>query len=146
MKRARASLVVVAAFLAGLGGAFVGQRFAARPVERGGAALHRVLHEELKLDSAQLAGLERLEQGYAIRRRALEAEMRAENARLAAAIEQEHGDGPKVDAAIEASHRTMGTLQKETVAHVFAMRRLLRPDQTPRFDRAVAEALVDDGR
>jgi hypothetical protein len=146
VRLARASLVVAAAFLAGIGGAFVGQHFAARPAERGGAALHRVLHEELKLDPAQAAALDRLERDYALRRRALEAGMRAENARLAAAIEQEHGDGPKVDAAIEASHRTMGRLQKETVAHVFAMRRLLRPDQTPRFDRAVAEALVDDGR
>lgn len=142
----RAVLLVVAVFFAGLAGAMLGQRIGHATPEGGGAALHRLLHDDLDLDARQVAALEGLEQRYAARRRVLEAAMRADNARLAAAIEVDHGISPRVNAAIEASHRTMGTLQKETVAHVFAMRGLLRPDQARRFDRAVATALIDDGR
>ena len=40
----------------------------------------------------------------------------------------------------------MGELQKATLAHIFAMRQLLRPDQTAQFDRAVVKALTDDAR
>ncbi len=136
---------MVAALTAGLAGGMLGQRIA-RPDPGGGAALHRLLHDGLDLDRGQAAALEGLEQRYAARRRVLEAGMRADNARLAAAIEAEHGIGPRVNAAIEASHHKMGSLQKETVAHVFAMRRLLHPDQVRRFDSAVAKALIDDGR
>jgi nickel and cobalt resistance protein CnrR len=68
--------------------------------------------------------------------------MRADNARLAAAIEAEHGYGPQVAAAVNASHMAMGALQKETLAHIFAMRQLLRPDQAARFDEAVAGSLT----
>jgi hypothetical protein len=146
VKRVRAALLIVAAFLAGLGGAWLGQRFADRTAPSGGAALHRMLHEELDLDAGQAAALARLEQRYAVRRRAYEMEMRADNAHLADAIALEHGKGPRVDAAIEASHHAMGELQKETITHVFAMRQLLRPDQARRFDQAVAKALIDDGR
>jgi hypothetical protein len=40
----------------------------------------------------------------------------------------------------------MGELQRETLAHLFAMRRLLRPDQAAKFDRAVTRALTEDAR
>lgn len=72
--------------------------------------------------------------------------MRADNARLADAIEAEHGNGPRVSAAVDASHRVMGELQKGTLAHIFAMRQILRPDQTAVFDRAVVKALTTDAR
>ena len=36
----------------------------------------------------------------------------------------------------------MGALQNETLAHIFAMRAVLRPDQQERFDRAVVETLT----
>ena len=49
-------------------------------------------------------------------------------------------------AAVDASHETMGRLQKETLAHMFAMRKLLRPDQTAKFDAAVTKALTEDAR
>lgn len=146
MRRVRAGLLIAAAFLASVAGALIGQRLGDRHPAGGAAALHRLLHEELDLDATQTAALAVLEEGFAVRRRALELEMRADNARLADAIEVEHGIGPRVDAAIEASHHVMAALQKESVAHVFAMRRLLRPDQTRRYDRAVAKALVDDER
>ncbi len=59
-------------------------------------------------------------------------------------MQAEHRNGPAVNAAIDASHVTMGRLQKETVAHVFAMRELLREDQAPKFDEAVTKALVEN--
>lgn len=40
----------------------------------------------------------------------------------------------------------MGELQKETLAHLFAMRRLLRPDQAAQFDRAIMKALTEEAR
>lgn len=40
----------------------------------------------------------------------------------------------------------MGELQKVTLAHIFAMRQLLRPNQTGQFDQAVVKALTDDAR
>jgi hypothetical protein len=87
-----------------------------------------------------------LEQRFAIRRRALELELRAANARLAGAIQAEHGNGPQVAAAVDASHAVMGELQKETLAHTFAMRQILRPDQVGKFDQAVVKALTVDAR
>ena len=40
----------------------------------------------------------------------------------------------------------MGELQKETLAHIFAMRALLKPDQAAKFDAAVTKALTEDAR
>lgn len=103
-----------------------------------------LLHDGLDLDDRQRARLNVLEQRFAVRRRALELELRADNARLADAIEAEHGNGPQVAAAVDRSHQGMGELQKETLAHVFAMRQILRPDQAGTFDRAVVKALTAD--
>jgi hypothetical protein len=138
-------LTIVLAFFAAIGGVAVGRLIwpGAAP---SGLALHRLLHDRMNLDAAQVAQLEVLEARYAARREALEAEMRAGNARLAQAIETEHGYGPRVAAAVNASHMTMGALQKETLAHVFAMRQLLRPDQAARFDAAIADKLTDPAR
>ncbi|MEZ0497045.1 periplasmic heavy metal sensor [Sphingomonas sp. IW22] len=132
------ALVAVVAFLAGV---FVGRVIIparhSQPSE-----LHALLHHDLKLDANQEARLQQLERDFAERRKSLEAELRADNARLAAAIEAEHANGPKVAAAVDASHRAMGELQKATLAHVFAMRQLLRPDQRAAFDRAVTKSLT----
>jgi hypothetical protein len=72
--------------------------------------------------------------------------LRADNARLAAAIEAEHGNGPRVAAAVDQSHAAMGELQKATLSHIFAMRQLLKPNQTTQFDQAVVKALTEDAR
>ena len=116
----------------------------ARP--RAGAELHEVLHHRLALDTQQLTKLETLERQYAVQRRALEFELRASNARLAAAIEAEHGNGPRVAAAVDQNHAAMGELQKATLAHIFEMRLLLKPNQTGQFDRAVVKALTEDAQ
>ena len=138
-------IVGLVAFAAAIAGVLIGRHLVPAPPQPG-AELHAVLHRQLSLDSEQERQLEALESAFAVRRRALELEMRAENARLAGAIAAEHGNGPRVAAAVDASHRTMGQLQKETLAHIFAMRELLRPDQAATFDAAVTTALTEDPR
>lgn len=146
MKPLRWTIVIaLAAFLAGIAGVYLGRTLI--PAPRGeGTELHEVLHHQLKLDACQEARLDALEQRFALRRRALELELRAANARLAGAIQAEHGNGPQVAAAVDASHMAMGELQKETLAHIFAMRQILRPDQAAKFDQAVVKALTVDAR
>lgn len=140
----RTALIAALAFLASLGGVFVGRQIF--PPQQPGNELHDLIHEQLKLGAGQHARLDELERQFALRRNALELELRADNARLAEAIQREHGNGPAVAAAIERSHHVMGELQRETLAHLFAMRRLLRPDQAAKFDRAVTRALTEDAR
>ena len=139
------ALVAVVAFFAAIGGVFVG-RVIIPGRHAASSELHALLHHDLKLDADQEARLEQIERAFADRRRSLENELRADNARLAAAIEAEHANGPKVAAAVDASHRAMGELQKATLAHVFAMRQLLRPEQRAVFDRAVTKSLTAGAR
>lgn len=140
-RRASLVLAVVLAFVAAIGGAFVGRMVIAppRPVE---SRMHQLLHDQLNLDAAQSARIERLEQDFALRKGGLEAQLRAANVDLATAIEAEHGYGPGVAAAVDKSHHAMGALQKATLEHVFAMRGVLRPDQAARFDGAIVKALT----
>ncbi len=136
--------IAVIAFLAGAAGVFVGRAlFAPLPHS---FELHEALHQQLKLETDQEARLEPIEQQFAVRRRALELDLRAANARLADAIQDEHGNGPRVAAAVDESHAAMGDLQKMTLTHIFAMRAILRPDQADKFDRAVVKALTADAR
>ena len=139
------ALGVIACFLAAIAGVFVGRQLFPAP-SAPGAELHEVLHHKLSLDAGQQAQLQMLEQRFSIQRRALELELRADNARLAEAMQAEHGNGPQVTAAVDRSHAVLGELQKATLAHIFSMRQLLRPEQTAPFDKAVVKALTDDGR
>lgn len=137
----RILLVVALAFLAALAGVFIGRAISERTSEPA-TALHELLHEELDLTAEQRQRIASIEERFAVRRRALELEIRADNARLAAAIQVEHGYGPRVAAEVARTHRVMGDLQNETLAHIFAMRAVLRPDQQERFDQAVVRALT----
>lgn len=139
----RTWLLAIVAFIAAMAGVLIGRSISDHQAEHS-SALHQLLHEELNLNEQQLARIEGLEQLFAIKKRALELELQADNARLATAIEAEHGYGPRVTAEIDRSHRAMGELQKETLSHIFAMRAVLRPDQTEKFDRAVVRALTTD--
>ena len=145
MSARQIALVVVLVFVAAIAGVVVGRQVMT-PRYHAGSELHAVLHDKLSLDAAQKRRLQAMEQSFATRRLALEREMRTENAQLARAIAAEHGNGPRVAAAVDASHRTMGTLQKDTLVHIFAMRGLLRPDQAAKFDAAVTRALTEDAR
>ncbi|OYY77069.1 MAG: heavy metal resistance protein [Sphingomonas sp. 28-62-20] len=141
----RAAIIGVIAFVAAIAGVFIGRVLLPAPSHTG-AELHALLHDKLTLDAQQHAKLDALEATFSVRRKALELELRADNARLAEAIETEHGFGPRVAAAVDACHVTMGKLQKVTLEHVFAMRSLLRRDQTAVFDQAVVKALTADAQ
>lgn len=136
--------IVLAGFAGALGGVIAGRELSTPPAA--GAVLHELLHRELELDSRQDAQIDVLERQFSIKMKGLQLEMRADNVLLAAAIEAEHGNGPRVVAAITKSHEAMGELQKETLGHIFAMRKVLRPDQAEKFDRAVVQALTDEAR
>ncbi|MBA3666630.1 MAG: periplasmic heavy metal sensor [Sphingomonas sp.] len=138
-------LTIALALIAAIAGVFIGRELF-DPKLHADAELHDVLHHRLELDTRQQVALANIEARFAVRRRALELELRAENARLADAIETEHGNGPRVREAVDRCHATMGEFQKETLAHIFAMRQILRPDQAAEFDRAVVGALTDDAR
>lgn len=137
---ARYGLVALIAFAVALVAARASQGWFAPP--SGTARLHEVMHEELHLDAAQDQRVDALEAAYATRRKALERELEGANADLAAAITREHAYGPAVERAVDRSHHAMGELQKATLAHVFAMRDVLRPDQAARFDAEVAKVLT----
>ncbi|KTT75022.1 periplasmic heavy metal sensor [Sphingomonas endophytica] len=142
MKPLQLAIVALVVLFSAIAGVAIGRHLLA-PAAEPAVALHAFLHDRLDLDAAQQRGLRDLETSFATRRRVLEDRMRAENARLAVAIDEEHRIGPRVSTAVDASHRIMGALQKETLAHVFAMRALLRPDQARRFDEAVRKALTE---
>lgn len=131
------------ALIAGVSGVWLGMTFfgqSHRPT------LHEVIHRELSITAAQDRKIEALETTFATRRQALEREMRASNAELAAAIREEQGYGPKVTAAVEHVHDAMGRMQTESIAHVFAMREVLTPEQRTKFDETVVTALTNDGQ
>ncbi len=138
-------LTMVIAFVAALAGVAIGCRLL-MPAPAPQSDIHMLVHREIALDARQSAALDRLEARFAVTRAGLEARLRADNARLAAAIEAEHRDGPRVAAAIDAVHHSMGDLQKATLAHVFAMRAQLRPDQAATFDQLVVAKLTDTAR
>ena len=145
MPSRRLLLVGLIAFAAAIAGVFVG-RFVSDAPKASETELHALLHSELDLTAEQEVKLERIETEFAGRRRALETEMRAANVRLAQAIEAEHGYGPRVTEAIDHTHEVMGTLQKETLQHLFAMRGVLNRDQAAMFDKTVVKALTADAR
>ena len=141
----RVLTVGLIAFLAAVVGVFVGRLLVdvPRPSE---TELHAVLHDQLDLSPKQQIEIDHIETQFAARRRSLELEMRAANARLAEAMEAEHGYGPQVTRAIDETHVVMGELQKETLQHLFAMRKILDPDQARLFDESVVKALTADAR
>lgn len=138
-------LTMAIAFVAALAGVAIGCRVL-MPTPLAPSDIHTLVHRDIVLDAGQKVALDQLEAQFAVRRAELEARLRGDNARLAAAIEAEHRDGPQVSQAIDAVHHTMGDLQKATLAHVFAMRRALRPDQAAIFDRLVVAKLTDTAR
>src|SRR3546814_741268 len=145
MPSRRLLLVGLIAFAAAIAGVFVGRIVSDAP-RASETELHALLHGQLDMTTEQQAKLERIEADFAGRRRALELEMRAAYVRLAQAIEAEHGYGPRVTEAIDHTHEVMGTLQKETLQHLFAMRGVLSPDQAEMFDKSVVKALTADAR
>ncbi|PQM26888.1 heavy metal resistance protein [Sphingopyxis lindanitolerans] len=145
MPSRRLLLVGLIAFAAAIAGVFVG-RLATDVPRASETELHALLHNQLDLTAQQKVRIDKIEADFAGRRRALEQDMRAANVQLAQAIEAEHGYGPQVTEAIDHSHRVMGTLQKETLEHLFTMRAVLDSDQARMFDKIVVKALTADAR
>lgn len=145
MRIGRTLLIAVIAFAAAFAGVFAARWYSPAP-HPPGSELHAFLHGGLDLDDSQQKRLDALERQFALKKQALEMELRADNSRLAAAIEAEHGAGPRVREAVDRIHGAMGELQKETLAHIFAMRAILRPDQATKFDQAVVKALTAEAR
>ncbi len=108
------------------------------------ASLHQTIHGKLQLTPEQDRRIGGLERDYAVRRHALEAEMRAANADLAQAIQATHAYTPAVQQAIDRSHHAMSALQKQSILHVLAMRQVLTPEQSAKFDDTVVKALTED--
>jgi hypothetical protein len=141
----RVGLIALIAFTAAVAGVYVARTFSDQP-RKSESELHAFLHNELNLNALQEAKIEAIEARFAMRKKALELEMRAANTRLAEAIEAEHGYGPKVTAAVDHVHHVMGSMQKETLEHLFEMRGVMNADQARRFDRTVVKALTADAR
>ena len=139
----RLTLIALLAFAAAVIGVFAGRALMPQRSHTG-TELHKLLHDQLEMSVEQSARIDAIERSFAVRRQALEYELRADNAKLAAAIENEHGFGTEVAAAVDESHMAMGQLQKETLEHIFSMRALLKPDQMIKFDAAVVKALTAD--
>ncbi|HOY76419.1 MAG TPA: periplasmic heavy metal sensor [Hyphomonadaceae bacterium] len=139
-----AIVTVVLAFLAGIGGMWLGRQLLTAPAHD--QSLHAMVHNELSLTAEQDKALHALEADFAARRQTLEAEMREANAELAAAIRASETAGPAVEAAVHHFHDAMGALQTETIAHVFAMRKVLAPEQRRQFDDRIGEALTADAK
>lgn len=134
--------VILVASFAGCLGATLAVRWDGRSEPRG---LHEYVHHELDLDDAQEANLQQLEESFTRERTEIENALRRANLKLAAAMADEQSYGPEVAKAIDRVHVQMNELQKATIRHVFAMRRILREDQQERFDRQVWTSLTGTG-
>ena len=138
-----ALITIILAAAAGAVGVWLGGQLLAKGPAAGNS-LHAMVHEELSLSSDQESQLHDIERVFAERRQALEGEMRKANAELATAIRASEIAGPDVEAAVHHFHDAMGALQTETIEHVFAMRKVLTPEQRKRFDDKIAQALTSD--
>jgi len=138
-----ALLTIILAAAAGAVGVWLGGRLLAEG-HASGNSLHAMVHEKLSLSPDQKNQLHDIERTFAERRQALEGEMRKANAELAAAIRASETAGPDVEAAVGHFHDAMGALQTETIEHVFAMRKVLTPEQRKLFDDNIAQALTSE--
>lgn len=137
-------ITITLAVIAAGGAGWMGAQYAIRH-PRAAPSLHDIVHRDLNLTAEQMRRLDAVELEYAAQRKRLEAAIRAANRELADAIE-EGPASPRLEPAIEHLHHAMGELQKATIAHVFAMRAILTPDQARAFDKEVKAALTQEGR
>lgn len=136
----RFAVIIALSLLAGLGGAMLSRHW--QSLTGAVPSLHDRLHGELNLSTAQDKRIHALERQFAAERNEREAAIRAANRRLAAAMASEGRYGPAVASAVDDIHIAMGSLQKASLEHVFAMRRELDAGQRARFDAIVSESLT----
>lgn len=130
-------LTIVAAGAAGWAGVEYGLSQAQNHTD-----LDAVIHRDLDLAPAQDRKIQVLERRFAADRKKLQNEMRAANRDLARAIVEDHTYDGAARRAISRFHTAMSALQERTVQHVIAMRSVLTPKQTKKFDRIVEQALA----
>lgn len=92
-------------------------------------ASHEWLHHELNLTDAQLKLLEPIEAKFGDRQKQLAEALREANRQLARVMAEDKAYTPRVTAAVEQVHHSMGDLQNASIEHVFAMRAVLSPEQ-----------------
>ncbi len=102
---------------------------------------HEWLHRELKLTNSQLKLLEPVEVQFSDRQRRLADGLREANRQLARAMAEDKAYTPRVSAAVEHVHHSMGDLQKASIEHVFAMRAVLTPEQGDKLLALAQKAL-----
>lgn len=134
---------ILLAAVAGCIGAIAADKWSHSASEGG---LHDFVHNELQLTEIQKNELDVVEQKFASEQKRQELALRTANVELAQAMAREQEYGQEVAAAIDNVHARMGDMQKATVQHVFAMRRILNPAQQRKFDRQVSAALTRDPR
>lgn len=104
---------------------------------------HEWLHHELNLTDAQLKALEPVEAQFGEHQRQLANALHEANRQLAQVMAEDKAYTPRVAAAVEHVHHSMGDLQKVSIEHVFAMRAKLSPEQGDRLLELAQKVLED---
>ncbi len=141
--------LAITVVLAGLA-AFVGARLASQRPESAEAcsrfmlrdSVYDVVHQDLKLTPVQARQIDDIEMRYAHRRNALRVAMGASDAELGQALANEMALGTQAEQALDRLQTAMGSLQKETVLYVLAVRAVLTPQQQQVLDQKVFDALT----
>lgn len=139
MKKALLFLLTVAVVAAGA--CFATLRFSEHRVTEDDVTSHQWLHKELRLTPDQLKAIEPTETQFGDRQRELAQRLREAKRQLAVAMAEDKAYTPRVAAAVEHVHHTMGDLQKVSIEHVFAMRTKLSPEQGDRLLTLAQQAL-----
>ncbi len=138
--RVFAVMLLLTIFAAGVAG-WAGVQYGLAQ-EQNHSDLDTIIHRDLDLTAEQDRKIHVLETRFAADRKMLQSEMRAANRDLARAIIEDHTYGPAARKAIGRVHTAMSALQEKTVQHVIAMREILTPEQTKKFDHIVEQALA----
>lgn len=128
------------AALSGAAGAWLGVHLF-HPSEYTHKQFHRELFSELRLDQNQRAMMDAMEARHKVEVKALRQSLSLANSGLAKALTAETEYGEDVENAIVEAHMATLELQKSSVRHLFAMRKILNDEQKEIFDRHVADTL-----
>jgi nickel and cobalt resistance protein CnrR len=127
-----------------IGGLYIGQQYLrdSQPHDHDKpTALHQYFHERLHITEAQDKALTKIEHRYREKRKYLEEKIKLGDMELANAISQDGKYSPRVQAAIDSIHTTMGEMQKSTIEHLFEMQTVLTPEQNQKMNQMITDAL-----
>ena len=132
-------MLVLAAVLFGGFGFWLGTAYGVR-LEHRRPDPHELLHHSLDLTADQDRRLTDLETQYRAREQALQMQMDAADHDVANALSNEHGYGPRAQAALARYYRVAQAMRESGIRHAFAMRAVLDSDQIQKFDFAMRHA------